>query len=105
MIISGGSNVYPREVEEVLLRHPAVAQVAVVGRPHPEWGEEVVAYVVAKSGAALDEADLDKLCIENIARYKRPREYVAVPDLPKNHYGKVLKTELRARFDGKRTDR
>lgn len=105
MIISGGSNVYPREVEEVLLRHPSVAQVAVVGRPHPEWGEEVVAYFVAKSGATVDEADLDKLCIENIARYKRPREYVAVPDLPKNHYGKVLKTELRARFNGKRIDR
>ncbi len=103
LIISGGSNVYPREVEEVLLRHPGVAQAAVIGRPHAEWGEEVVAYVVAKPDAAVEQAVLDKLCLDNIARYKRPREYVMVSDLPKNHYGKVLKTELRARLTGKDT--
>jgi acyl-CoA synthetase (AMP-forming)/AMP-acid ligase II len=103
LIISGGSNVYPREVEEVLLRHPGVAQAAVIGRPHAEWGEEVVAYVVAKPGVAVEQLALDKLCLDNIARYKRPREYVMVPDLPKNHYGKVLKTELRVRSTGKET--
>jgi long-chain acyl-CoA synthetase len=93
MIISGGSNIYPREIEEVLLRHPAVAECSVVGRPHAEWGEEVVAFVVKK--APLETADLDSLCLDNIARFKRPREYRFVDALPKNNYGKVLKTELR----------
>ncbi|HYR37064.1 MAG TPA: long-chain fatty acid--CoA ligase [Burkholderiales bacterium] len=93
MIISGGSNIYPREIEEVLLRHPAVAEVSVVGRPHAEWGEEVVAFVVAK--AKVSDEELEKLCLDNIARFKRPREYRFVEALPKNNYGKVLKTELR----------
>jgi acyl-CoA synthetase (AMP-forming)/AMP-acid ligase II len=93
MIISGGSNIYPREIEEVLLRHPAVAECSVVGRPHAEWGEEVVAFVVAKQAVKTDE--LDQLCLDNIARFKRPREYRFVEALPKNNYGKVLKTELR----------
>jgi len=93
MIISGGSNIYPREIEEVLLRHPAVAECSVVGRPHAEWGEEVVAFIVRK--APLETADLDSLCLDNIARFKRPREYRFVESLPKNNYGKVLKTELR----------
>jgi long-chain acyl-CoA synthetase len=93
MIISGGANIYPREIEEVLLRHPAVAECSVVGRPHAEWGEEVVAFVVRKSG--LDSDELDSLCLQNIARFKRPREYRFVEALPKNNYGKVLKTELR----------
>jgi long-chain acyl-CoA synthetase len=93
MIISGGSNVYPREIEEVLLRHPAVAECSVVGRPHAEWGEEVVAFIVKRSPLSADE--LDRMCLENIARFKRPREYRFVDALPKNNYGKVLKTELR----------
>ena len=93
MIISGGSNIYPREIEEVLLRHPAVAECSVVGRKHPEWGEEVVAFIVAKG--ALDISELDALCLDNIARFKRPRDYRFVDALPKNNYGKVLKTELR----------
>jgi long-chain acyl-CoA synthetase len=99
MIISGGANIYPREVEEVLLRHPAVEEVSVVGRPHPEWGEEVVAFVVpcGKSSCQREalEAELDALCLQHIARYKRPRAYRFVAELPKNNYGKVLKTELR----------
>jgi long-chain acyl-CoA synthetase len=66
-----------------------------VGRPHPEWGEEVVAFVVLSEGAELDAAGLDALCLDRIARFKRPRDYIAVPDLPKSGYGKVLKTELR----------
>lgn len=95
VIISGGSNIYPREVEEALLLHPAVDEVSVVGRPHPDWGEEVVAFVVVKPGAAVRENELDALCLKNIARFKRPKEYRFVAALPKNSYGKVLKTVLR----------
>lgn len=95
MIISGGSNIYPREVEEVLLRHPGVVEVSVVGRPHPDWGEEVVAFVVPGPGAAVGEGELDRLCLDNIARFKRPKRYRFLDRLPKNNYGKVLKTELR----------
>jgi long-chain acyl-CoA synthetase len=96
LIISGGANIYPREIEEVLLRHPAVAECSVVGCPDAEWGEIVVAFVVKKS--ALKSEELDALCIANIARFKRPREYRFVDALPKNNYGKVLKTELRRRL-------
>jgi long-chain acyl-CoA synthetase len=96
MIISGGANIYPREIEEVLLRHPAVAECSVVGRPHAEWGEEVIAFIVRKSD--LKSEELDALCLDNIARFKRPREYRFVESLPKNNYGKVLKTELRKLF-------
>jgi len=93
LIISGGSNIYPREIEEVLLRHPAVAECSVIGRPHAEWGEEVVAFVVRRGDVSAQE--LDALCLEHIARFKRPRDYRFVDELPKNNYGKVLKTELR----------
>ncbi|MDO8286308.1 MAG: AMP-binding protein, partial [Rhodoferax sp.] len=92
VIISGGSNIYPREVEEVLLRHPGVREVSVIGQPDPEWGEVVVAFVVG-SHVAADE--LDALCLEEIARFKRPKHYHFVDQLPKNNYGKVLKTTLR----------
>jgi long-chain acyl-CoA synthetase len=95
LIISGGSNVYPREVEEVLLKHGRVREVSVIGRPDREWGEVVVAYVVGDAPAA----ELDALCLSSIARFKRPKDYVFVDALPKNNYGKVLKTELRA-MDG-----
>jgi acyl-CoA synthetase (AMP-forming)/AMP-acid ligase II len=98
MIISGGSNIYPREVEEILLRHAAVAEAAVVGRRHADWGEEVVAFIVPRPGASVDEAELDQLCREAIARFKRPRAYRFLDALPKNHYGKVLKTALRQRL-------
>jgi long-chain acyl-CoA synthetase len=98
LIISGGSNIYPREVEEVLLTAPGVAEVAVVGAPDAEWGEVVVAFVVAAPGAAPDATALDAHCLQHIARFKRPKRYVLVDDLPKNNYGKVLKTELRRRL-------
>jgi long-chain acyl-CoA synthetase len=91
LIISGGSNVYPREIEEVLLKHPLVREASVIGRPDREWGEIVVAYVVGTAKAA----ELDALCLGEIARFKRPKDYVFVPALPKNNYGKILKTELR----------
>ncbi|TVR09585.1 MAG: long-chain fatty acid--CoA ligase [Salinarimonadaceae bacterium] len=95
LIISGGANIYPREIEEVLLRHPDLVEASVIGRPHPEWGEEVVAFVVAKPGAEVGAADLDALCIASIARFKRPKSYRFVESLPKNAYGKILKRELR----------
>ncbi len=95
VIISGGSNIYPREVEEVLLLHPRVREAAVVGRRDAEWGEVVVAFLVA-DGAPVPDAELDALCREHIARFKRPKAYRWVQALPKNSYGKVLKTELRA---------
>jgi long-chain acyl-CoA synthetase len=94
VIISGGSNIYPREVEEVLLRHPAVAEVSVVGEADAEWGEIVVAFIVPR-GPAPETAELDTLCLENIARFKRPKRYVMIEALPKNNTGKVLKTRLR----------
>jgi long-chain acyl-CoA synthetase len=98
MVISGGSNIYPREIEEVLLCHAHVLEVSVVGRPHPDWGEEPVAFVVARPGLRVDAAELDRLCLDAIARYKRPRAYYFVDTLPKNNYGKVLKTALRERL-------
>lgn len=96
LIISGGSNIYPREVEETLLTHPAVREVSVIGRRDKEWGEVVVAYVVADADAGVTQAMLDAVCLERIARFKRPKDYVFVEALPKNNYGKILKTELRA---------
>jgi acyl-CoA synthetase (AMP-forming)/AMP-acid ligase II len=95
VIISGGTNIYPREVEEVLSRHPDVFEVAVVGSPHPEWGEEVVAFVVSRTGATVDAAALDVWCKAHIASFKKPKHYVFCQDLPKNSYGKILKTALR----------
>jgi long-chain acyl-CoA synthetase len=96
LIISGGSNIYPREVEEVLLTAPGVAEVAVVGVPDEQWGENVCAFVVAQPGAAAPSAAaLDAHCLAHIARFKRPKHYRFVDALPKNHYGKVLKTSLR----------
>jgi len=99
LIISGGMNIYPREVEEALLRHPGVRAAAVVGRPDREWGEAVVAFVVAAEGDAAPAADdLDRTCLEHIARFKRPKEYRFVDALPTNNYGKVVKRELRDRL-------
>jgi long-chain acyl-CoA synthetase len=95
VVISGGVNIYPREVEEVLLRHEAVAEVAVLGRRHPDWGEEVVAAISLREGASLDAAALDELCDAHIARFKRPKQYLFFETLPKNSYGNILKTELR----------
>ncbi|KAB2892656.1 MAG: long-chain fatty acid--CoA ligase, partial [Burkholderiaceae bacterium] len=96
VIIAGGSNIYPREVEEVLLQHPGVSEVAVVGLRDAEWGEVPVAFVVVQAGAAgVDAPVLDALCLAHIARFKRPRLYRFVAALPKNSYGKVLKTALR----------
>jgi long-chain acyl-CoA synthetase len=96
VIISGGTNIYPREVEEALLTHPGVREVSAIGIPDPDWGEIVVACVVLEPDAAADDAKLDAHCLASIARFKRPKRYVYLDALPKNNYGKVLKTELRA---------
>jgi fatty-acyl-CoA synthase len=95
VVISGGSNIYPREVEEVLLEHPGVSEAAVVGAPDAEWGEVVVAFIVG----AVEPALLDAHLLERIARFKRPKRYLFVDALPKNSYGKVLKRELRDALD------
>jgi long-chain acyl-CoA synthetase len=98
VVISGGYNVYPREVEDVLVDDPAVADAAVLGIPDPDWGERVVAFVVPAAGR-LDPAALDRRCLDEIARHKRPREYHVVDELPRNAAGKVLKRELRATLE------
>jgi long-chain acyl-CoA synthetase len=97
LIISGGTNIYPREVEEALLTHPDVVEASVIGRPHPEWGEDVVAFVVCRG--EMDSTALDAHCLANIARFKRPKAYFQTDALPKNYYGKVLKTELRSQLE------
>jgi long-chain acyl-CoA synthetase len=95
VVITGGYNVYPREVEDVLLGDPSLDEVAVVGVPDPEWGERVIAYVVATPGAVIDESALDRRCLESLARHKRPRAYHVIEELPRNSAGKVLKNALR----------
>ena len=94
VVISGGSNIYPREVEEVLIEHPGVSEACVVGAPDPEWGEVVVAFIVGSASSA----ELDAYLLERIARFKRPKRYEFIDEIPKNSYGKVLKRELRAQL-------
>ena len=105
MIISGGENVYCAEIENVLAAHPLIAEAAVIGRPHPKWGEVPVAVVaLAASGASgrngLTLAELDEFLAERLARYKHPKALEVVEGLPRNPAGKVVKTELRIRFGG-----
>ena len=95
LVIRGGYNVYPREVEEVLYEHAAVAEAAVIGRPDPKLGEEVLAYVALKPGASAEPADLVAHCKDRLAAYKYPREVRIVDELPKGATGKILKKELR----------
>ena len=91
LIISGGMNIYPRELEDLLIKLPTVREIAVVGIENKKWGEDVVAFVV---GTAVEE-ELDSYCLENLARFKRPKKYVFLESLPKNNYGKILKKNLR----------
>jgi acyl-CoA synthetase (AMP-forming)/AMP-acid ligase II len=95
VIISGGENIYSREVEEAVLQHPGVSEVAVIGRPDPTWGEAVCAVVVAKPGAEVSESDLIEHAKTLIASYKKPRSVVFVEELPKLPSGKVNKVALR----------
>ena len=98
MIISGGANVYAREVEEVLLGIKGVREAAVIGLPHPKWGEMVTAVLVSDSGAPVDEATLIDHCRRQLADYRRPKRFMWVDSLPRNAYGKVLKRQLRKEF-------
>ena len=95
MIISGGENIYPAEIEETLLQHPGVAEVAVAGKPDEKWGEIPVAYVVARPGETVTEDDIFQFCRDNLAGFKRVKEVCFVEALPKNATGKILKTVLR----------
>lgn len=97
-IITGGLNVYPREIEEVLSAHPAVAQAAVFGLADPYWGEAITAAVVIRNGASVSEDELAVFCKERLAGYKRPKKVHFLEDLPKNLYGKVLRGDLKAHF-------
>jgi len=95
MIIRGGYNVYPREVEEILFTHPDVAEAAVVGIPHPDLGEEVAAVVVLHPGASATTEELIQFIKGRVAPYKYPRRIRLVKELPKSHTGKILKKILR----------
>jgi acyl-CoA synthetase (AMP-forming)/AMP-acid ligase II len=98
MIISGGANIYPREVEEVLLEHPAVSEVCVIGVPDSVWGEAVKAVVVLTPGASATEESIVAFAAQHMASYKKPKSVDFVDELPKSAYGKLLKRELRARY-------
>ena len=101
MIISGGENIYPREVEDVLYEHEAVLDAAVIGEPNDHWGEIVTAFVVLKEGANATEEELEELCknSERLANYKRPRRYHFVDELPRNPSGKIQKFLLRKQHE------
>ena len=98
MIITGGENVYPREIEEVIARHPAVREGVVIGVPDPKWGESIKAIVSLVEGKSVTEEDLIAFCKDNIASYKKPKTVDFVDELPKSNYGKILKRELRAKY-------
>jgi acyl-CoA synthetase (AMP-forming)/AMP-acid ligase II len=100
MIISGGLNVYPTEVEEILYTHPAVEECAVIGMPHSEYGEAVSAFVKRKQGRECSEKDLIDYCKKHIASYKAPKKILFVEELPKSPAGKILKREIRKAFTG-----
>jgi fatty-acyl-CoA synthase len=95
LIISGGENIYPAEVERVLQSHPAVAEAAVVGAPDPKWQEVPVACIVRRAGAQADPAEIESFCLRELARYKVPRRYVFLDELPRNALGKVQHFRLK----------
>jgi acyl-CoA synthetase (AMP-forming)/AMP-acid ligase II len=98
MIISGGENIYPREIEEVIIQHAAVREVAIVGIPDLKWGEAIKAVVAVVPGKSTTEKDLISFCKYNIASYKKPKSVDFVDELPKSNYGKILKREVRAKY-------
>jgi acyl-CoA synthetase (AMP-forming)/AMP-acid ligase II len=98
MIISGGENIYPREVEEILYRHQAILEVAVIGVPDDKWVERVHAVIVLKDGKKLETDEIIDFCKERLARYKAPRSVEIVESLPKNPQGKILKREIREKY-------
>jgi acyl-CoA synthetase (AMP-forming)/AMP-acid ligase II len=100
VIRSGSSSIIPKEVEDAIAQHPAVAEVAVIGLPDAEWGEAVTAFVVIKPGRSLSEHDLVEHCRVRLAGYKKPRAIRFVASLPRSHYGKVLRAQLIAQAAG-----
>jgi acyl-CoA synthetase (AMP-forming)/AMP-acid ligase II len=98
MLISGGENIYPAEIELLLAAHPSVAEAAVFGVADPTWGDVPVAAVVAAPGKAPEPAELSAFCAQHLARYKLPRRFYLLPELPKNAMGKVQKERLRNQF-------
>ena len=98
MIVSGGENIFPREVEEILYRHPAVQEAAVIGVPDPYWVEKVHAMIVLKKGASVSGQELIDFCERNLARFKAPKSVEFVDALPKSPAGKILKRELREKY-------
>jgi len=98
MIISGGENIYSREIEDVILRHPAVHEVAVIGIPDENWGEAVKALIVVKPGQEITEEEIINFCKQNISSYKKPKSVDFIDEIPKNPYGKILKRELREKY-------
>ena len=99
MYISGGSNIYPREIEEKILTHPAVAEVAVLGVPDPKWGEVGIAVCVPRAGMAVDEVTLRDFLADKIARYKMPKRFVFWDGMPKSAYGKIAKKLIREELE------
>lgn len=91
-------NIYPREVEEIILRHPAVYEVAVIGVPDLKWGESIKAIVVLREEAKATEGEIIDFCKEHIASFKKPKSVEFVNELPKNAYGKILKRDIRERY-------
>jgi acyl-CoA synthetase (AMP-forming)/AMP-acid ligase II len=102
VIVSGGENIYPREIEEVLYHHPKIQDVAVIGVPNSLWGESVKAIVVLKKGETMEEKEVIEYCKNHLASYKKPQSVEFVEALPRNPSGKVLKTELREPYDHRR---
>ena len=98
MIISGGVNIYPAEIEAVLMRHPSVLDIAVIGMPNEEFGEEIKGFVELRPGATASEQELLEFCVGQLASYKRPRSLELTTELPRNTMGKLLKRELRQRY-------
>jgi len=98
MIISGGFNIYPKEIEEVIYQYPGVSEVAVIGVPDDLWGESAKAIVVPKEGASLTEEGIIEFCRQHLASYKKPKSVDFIKELPKNNNGKILKRELKARY-------
>ena len=98
MLIVRGMNVYPREVEEVIIKHHSIREVAVIGIPDEKWGEAVKAVVSLKTGQSVSEEEIIRFCKDHMASYKKPRSVDFIDELPKNNYGKVMKRELRAKY-------
>ena len=99
MIISGGENIYPREIEETLITHPAIADVAVVGIPDPDWGESVKAFVTLREGKIISEQEVIDFCTKHLASFKKPKRVIFIPTIPRNPSGKALKKLLIEKYD------